>query len=108
MFPLSPIYGNSAPVSPGTWRGGSVSPGGVSVALTSPEWAETCALSSSGVLERAWENSREGEEPSVGPAWGELFLPGVCAAGEHPAPFPGFMESGTSYIVLKPDVFQRC
>lgn len=89
MFPLSPAYVNSGPVSPGTWRGSSVSPGG-SVwdwphlnRLGGRRW--TCAPSNSGVLERAWKNSREGEQPSAGPGWGELCLPGVCAAGEEEA-----------------------
>lgn len=104
MFPLSPVYINSGPVSPGTWRGSSVSPGGVSVGLTSPEQAggkemNLCPLQ----LWGAWESLEKLQRGGTALCWSWMgrALPsrGVCSWRRGgPAPFPIFMENSTSYM----------
>lgn len=38
-----------------------------------------------GCLREPGKTPERGEQPSAGPGWGELCLPGVCAAGEEEA-----------------------
>lgn len=84
MFPLSPIYGNSAPVSASTWRGGSASPGGAIVGLTSPEGAQPVPPPTLGCLREPGKTAERGNI-SAAPAWGQLCLPGLCATAEEEA-----------------------
>lgn len=88
MFPLSPTYGNSAPVSAGTWRGDSVSTGGVSVGLTSPEGAQPVPPPTLGCLREPGKTAERGNS-SAAPVWGDLCLPGCGQLqNRRPSPIP--------------------